>query len=317
MDKTRRYPGLYRGIVTRVLDDRTIARVKLRIPHVYGEANESPWARVQGLGGGVNLGAVLIPPVGAHVYVSFEHGNVNLPVVTGGVWNSVVVDGQNAGSELPAAMTGGDDPARNTSLGATDPRGSDTAIGANKVVMTEPSDPYEPVYPKNFVIRTNGALIELDSTDGKERINITHVASKTWIEIHPDGELVIGVKGRRYTVVDGNDDKHIKGQSNVVIDGISLVKSLAKFEEVGGDHSFKSSGKSTEKVGTKKTITSPNVILDAATKAEITGALANIISDLVNLGPEPRGNVVTTLTHPFDYITGLPIVGSNTVKAGS
>jgi hypothetical protein len=37
----------------------------------------------------------------------------------------------------------------------------------------------------------------------------------------------------------------------------------------------------------------------------------------VTLGPGPvRGNVVTTLSHPFDFITGLPILGTTSVQAG-
>jgi hypothetical protein len=37
----------------------------------------------------------------------------------------------------------------------------------------------------------------------------------------------------------------------------------------------------------------------------------------VELGPVPRGGVVTTNTHPFDFMTGLPIKGSTSVRAGS
>lgn len=36
----------------------------------------------------------------------------------------------------------------------------------------------------------------------------------------------------------------------------------------------------------------------------------------VHLGPAGEGAVVTTLTHPVDYITGLPILGSSSVGAG-
>lgn len=36
----------------------------------------------------------------------------------------------------------------------------------------------------------------------------------------------------------------------------------------------------------------------------------------VKLGPEGRGYVVTTLSHPVDYVTGAPIMGSSSVAAG-
>ena len=37
---------------------------------------------------------------------------------------------------------------------------------------------------------------------------------------------------------------------------------------------------------------------------------------ITKIGPGPYGDVVTTLTHPLDYITGIPIIGTPLVKAG-
>lgn len=46
------------------------------------------------------------------------------------------------------------------------------------------------------------------------------------------------------------------------------------------------------------------------------GAIVLDTKGSVSLGPIGGGAVVTTLTHPIDYITGLPILGSSSVSAG-
>jgi hypothetical protein len=47
------------------------------------------------------------------------------------------------------------------------------------------------------------------------------------------------------------------------------------------------------------------------------GEIAVDLAGTVTLGPGPvRGNVVTTVTHPFDRITGTPILGAANVQAG-
>ena len=44
----------------------------------------------------------------------------------------------------------------------------------------------------------------------------------------------------------------------------------------------------------------------------------NVNAPLVDLGSSPvKGGIVTNLTHPVDYVTGLPILGSLTIKASS
>lgn len=50
----------------------------------------------------------------------------------------------------------------------------------------------------------------------------------------------------------------------------------------------------------------------------VGGAISIDQLGTVQLGPGPvRGNVVTTLTHPIDYMTGAPIFGSANVQAGA
>jgi len=46
------------------------------------------------------------------------------------------------------------------------------------------------------------------------------------------------------------------------------------------------------------------------------GEISLDLAGTVTLGPSGRGNVITTATHPVDYVTGAPILGSSSVRAG-
>ena len=81
-----RFYGVIPGIVTANNDPEQQARVKLKLPSVFGD-NESDWAPVVQLGAGPDSGAVFIPEVGDEVLVAFQQGNPADPVVIGGLYN--------------------------------------------------------------------------------------------------------------------------------------------------------------------------------------------------------------------------------------
>lgn len=77
----------------------------------------------------------------------------------------------------------------------------------------EPETAYGAEYPHNHVFESNsGHIIEIDDSEGSERINIHH-ASGTFIEFHPGGEIVVNAGGNHYRIVDGDDHTHVKGSS--------------------------------------------------------------------------------------------------------
>lgn len=280
------------GIVTAVDDPRKLARVKFRAPGLGGQL-ELAWARVVVPFAGSQTGMFALPEVGAGVYIAFEDGDENRPIVLGAIWFQ-----QGEKSTLPLAVRGEDDPVR---VG----RGEDTASGANGRTITEPEDPWgPPEYPHNQVWKSPaGHLFEFDNTDGKERIGITHGPSKTWLEIHPDGTLVLGIKAKRYTIVEEDDAKHVKGDEDVVVDGDATHSAGKTFaRQCDGYSAF----------STKKWE------VDAIGKARLRASEIELQAPgTTKLGPGVApGQVVTTLTHPTDYITGLPIVGVPLVQAG-
>lgn len=83
---TDRIYGVVTAIVTDNADPEDLGRVRLRFPWLHDDV-VSRWARVMGPGAGKDYGIVWIPQVDDEVLVAFEHGDVNRPLVIGGLWN--------------------------------------------------------------------------------------------------------------------------------------------------------------------------------------------------------------------------------------
>ena len=88
-----------------------------------------------------------------------------------------------------------------------------------KIHPVEPESAYKAQYPFNRVIRTRkGHKIELDDTEGAERINIQH-ASGTIIEMAPNGRLIIRNPGDSFEIVGGVKNIAIKGDAKIEVGG--------------------------------------------------------------------------------------------------
>jgi phage protein D len=81
-----RYYGVVVATVTDVNDPEQIARVKVRFPWLSDDQN-SGWARVAAPGAGKKAGVTWLPQVDDEVLVAFEHGDIDHPIVLGGLWN--------------------------------------------------------------------------------------------------------------------------------------------------------------------------------------------------------------------------------------
>lgn len=82
----QRYYGVAVAIVTDNKDPDTLGRVKLSYPWLSDDA-ESSWARLVAPGAGLEYGVIFVPQVGDEVLVAFDHGDINFPIVLGGLWN--------------------------------------------------------------------------------------------------------------------------------------------------------------------------------------------------------------------------------------
>ena len=84
------YYGKYRGTVINNLDPDFRGRLMLEIPDVLGMI-PSTWAEPSLLLAGPTgppMGAYIVPPIGAGVWVEFEHGDPDFPVWTGCRWGA-------------------------------------------------------------------------------------------------------------------------------------------------------------------------------------------------------------------------------------
>ena len=80
--------GKYRAVVADNEDPDGLGRLKLTVPALLGDA-ETNWALpCQPFGGLAAVGAFLLPPLGATVWVEFEQGDISQPIWVGTYWNS-------------------------------------------------------------------------------------------------------------------------------------------------------------------------------------------------------------------------------------
>lgn len=80
--------GLVRGIVSENADPEKLGRVKVKLPWLHEEFS-SAWAPVVQLGAGPDSGTFFLPAVQDEVLVGFEHGNIDRPIVVGGLFNGL------------------------------------------------------------------------------------------------------------------------------------------------------------------------------------------------------------------------------------
>jgi phage protein D/phage baseplate assembly protein gpV len=76
------------GKVVNNLDPDNLGRVQLSIPSL-SDVNLSNWARVCAPMAGRASGTYFLPDIGDEVLVTFELGNVDKPIVLGGLWNGL------------------------------------------------------------------------------------------------------------------------------------------------------------------------------------------------------------------------------------
>lgn len=91
------------------------------------------------------------------------------------------------------------------------------AIECYQTNWDEPPTTYNAEYTKNRVIETeSGHYVELDDTDGTERIHIYH-RKDTSVEMFPDGDRVDRINKSKYTIILTDDNILIEGNQNVHI----------------------------------------------------------------------------------------------------
>ena len=102
-DSTQSFLGKYRATVINNVDPETRGRLILSIPDVLGVV-PSTWAEsCTPLAGptGPSMGVYMVPPIGAGVWVEFEHGDPDYPIWVGCRWGGAADIPPQAHAGLP------------------------------------------------------------------------------------------------------------------------------------------------------------------------------------------------------------------------
>lgn len=85
-----KYYGKFRGTVTNNIDPEFIGRLQVIVPDVVGLLPSSWALPCVPLAGptGPPMGVYMVPPIGAGVWVEFEHGDPDKPIWTGCRWGT-------------------------------------------------------------------------------------------------------------------------------------------------------------------------------------------------------------------------------------
>lgn len=216
----------FTGVVEDRNDPEQMGRVRVRCFGFHTDSrtliktNDLPWATVMLPTTSASISGVgqthgLLP--GSWVIGFFRDGpSAQDPIVLGSIASMF--------ESKPDKSKGFADPAGNypTYVGEPDvnklARGVDTHPYTNDTSIGEPATPYAAAYPYNKVIETeSGHKIELDDTQGAERVRVTH-HSGSFVEMQPTGDIVIR-QNNKFEVVIENDNCHVQGNVNLLVDG--------------------------------------------------------------------------------------------------
>lgn len=87
MSEGTKFYGKYRGTVVNNIDPMQIGRVQAIVPDV-SNVMLSSWAMPCLPVSGIQMGMYTVPPIGAGVWVEFEHGDPDYPIWVGCFWGT-------------------------------------------------------------------------------------------------------------------------------------------------------------------------------------------------------------------------------------
>lgn len=288
-------PLFFIGVIENNKDGRLEGRVQVRAFGVHGTVDEVPtdmlpWAIVAQGGYDPNV----VPKINSWVYGMFLDGrDAQNPMVLGLIptqyadqldpartgWGVIPGQGGDVDAHGSApediSQPQNDRLARGEHVQEThvfqDEMGRtlNVPIAGSEETWDQPGSAYNAEYPKNRVISTKNHSIELDDTEGAERIMIHH-KSGSFIQIDARGTTTEKTASDKYDVMDRKQHVVVGGMSSVTILGNSYVYVEGnKVEEIQGDLQTLVHGNHMLSVGGQSTI-------NAGDQVQVRGADVNI-----------------------------------------
>jgi len=305
-------PQFFMGVIEEIVDPRKEGRVKVRAFNIHGTIEEIPtenlpWAIVCWGGYDPNFHLYL----NDWVFGVFIDGpEAQQPMVLGLIPTQTtrVIDpdadgygalplndfenqmGPNEFGQPRNSKTHRGEYLNETYIGDMDKLRVKGIQGAQGTDEWEEPGPYaKPEYPYNRVIETAKHRIEIDDSEGNERITIHH-NSGSYIEIGDRGTTKHKSIHDKYEINDENQYVYIGGTSNVVIKGNAYVKVEGnKTEEVMGDYTQLIHGDHMMSVGGESSI-------NAATTANVRAASVKIHANANDISMMAEENLIMEAT---------------------
>ena len=271
--------GIYRGVVENNNDEEMqMGRCQIRIFGIHTDdlndmpVEDLPWAQpALGLfeGSVSGYGSWTVPLQGSHVFLFFENGNHLEPRYFASV-PGMPLDQKHGMEENSQGFKDPDGqyPANHRVPGKdfhklTRGETEETIVqhkeenkeGAVNAALDEgsweePTIEGGRTYPHNKVFATHsGIVIEIDDSPEGERIHIFH-PSNSYIEIGPDGQMIIKNAGEKFTIVGDSENKLVKNNKNTTVENnYSVLTKGEKMNEVGGDKTEEIKGSLVQESG--------------------------------------------------------------------
>lgn len=239
----------YRAVVENNNDGGKAGKVQVRVMGIHSDNIEKvptanlPWAEVMGStaqhGGMSGIGTSTVPLQGSWVWVIFDGGNWNAPVITGIITGaSTKAADTGAGFSDPSGTYPKEDRVGQGDVASLSTGNSTGTViadvkNANRDTGIPTGDPdtwEEPeeqsskaVYPNNVVTETvSGNIIEMDESNGG-RMHWFHNSGTYW-EVVGGGNYTLKVVTDYYQIVDGNTFRYNKGSEKHTVQGSSDYK---------------------------------------------------------------------------------------------
>jgi uncharacterized protein involved in type VI secretion and phage assembly len=234
--------GVVVGIVKDIRDPANLGRVKVDFPWLGEEQDavalssdedraHSFWARIATLMAGSGRGTFFIPEVGDEVLVAFEHGDMDRPIILGGLWNS---------DDLPPEEMDGD--------GKNHLRSIRTRSGH----VLSFDDNAEEDKAKITIQSQGGHQIVLDDDGGEGKIEVKTAGGHSLTLDDAGGTVTLADSGGNQIVLDANS-----GAMTVDVSGDQT-------QDVGGNLTINVSGSATISAPSEVTIDSTSIKLGSS-----------------------------------------------------